>query len=67
MATAAGSITKDGQCWRMAGKGGAVYLWRNAHGLRCSCPYFRQNKHCRHKVPLLQHLSACLEEYAREE
>ena len=63
-----GSITKDGACWRVAGRGGCHYLWRGAQGkLRCSCASFRRTQQtCRHVRRLVEHLTACLREYADE-
>jgi hypothetical protein len=68
MTTLAGSITRDGCTWRLQGKSGAVYVWRNAHGLACSCPKFRQgkDKRCPHIRTVVAHLTAALAEYAKD-
>jgi hypothetical protein len=66
MTTAAGSITRDGNTWRLQGRDGAVYVWRGPKGLRCSCKHGRDGKRCRHMLLVLQHLTEALEEYAGE-
>jgi SWIM zinc finger len=69
MTTLAGSITKDGNTWRLQGRDGAVYVWRVSNGrLSCSCGTFRQgkNRKCRHVLAVIQYLTAALQAYAKD-
>jgi hypothetical protein len=65
---AAGSITRDGATWRMAGgkrDQGCVYLWRGARGINCSCARFRRTHSCAHRLALIRYLTEALEDFAR--